>query len=53
MKFQGPMRSCDLTINRRLVLFNKCFHDLETERVIACIYDFCTVTRISLVSLVK
>ena len=39
-----PMRSCDLTIDRRLVLFNKkCFHDLETERVIVCTYNFCIV----------
>ena len=44
LKFQGPMRSCDLTIDRWLVLFNKkCFHDLEAERVIVCIYDFCIV----------
>ena len=53
LKFQGPMRSCDLTIDRWLVLFDKkCFHDLETERVIVCMYDFCIVNQVSLVSLV-
>ena len=52
LKFQGPMKSCDLTIDRWLDLFDKkCFHDLE-ERVIVCIYDFVLLTRISLVSLV-
>ena len=36
----------DLTIDRWLVLFNKkCFHDLEMERVIVCIYDFCIVNQ--------
>ena len=46
LKFQGPMRACDLTINRWLVLFNeRFFQDLETERIIVCIYDFCIVNQ--------
>ena len=46
LKFQGPVRSCDLTIDRWLVLFNqKCFHDLETGWVIVCIYNFSIINQ--------